>query len=126
MNKEAYRALALELPGVVAASHQGHADFRVRGKIFATLGYPDEGHGMVKLSTEEQAKRVRQFPAVFAPAKGTWGEQGSTLVRLEAATEATVRSAIRSAWELLVRAETAVKVKPGTRKSATRPKRTKI
>ena len=130
MNKEAYRALALELPGVVAASHQGHADFRVRGKIFATLGYPDDGHGMVKLSTEEQARRVRQFPGVFVPAKGAWGEQGSTLVKLEAATEAAaaaaVRSAIRSAWELLVRAETAVKAKPGARKSATRPKRTKI
>ena len=126
MNAEAYRALALELPGVVAASHQGHADSRVRGKIFATLGYPDDGHGMVKLSTEEQAKRVRQFPAVFAPAKGTWGEQGSTLVKLEAATEVVARSAIRSAWELLVREETAVKAKPGTRKPATRPKRTKI
>lgn len=126
MNKDAYRALALELPGVAEASHQGHADFRVRGKIFATLGYPDESYGMVKLSSEEQSKRVRQFPAVFAPAKGSWGEQGSTLVKLEAATEAAVKSAIRSAWELLVREETAVKAKPGTRKSATRPKRTKI
>ena len=126
MNAEAFRALALELPGVVEASHQGHADFRVRGKIFATLGYPDDGHGMVKLSPDEQAKRVRQFPGVFAPAKGAWGEQGSTLVKLEAATEAAMKSAIRSAWELLVREETAVKAKQGARKSATRPKRTKI
>jgi hypothetical protein len=126
MNVASFRALALELPGVAEASHQGHADFRVRGKIFATLGYPDDGHGMVKLSREEQTRRVRQFPGVFAPAKGAWGEQGSTLVKLEAATEAAVKSAIRSAWELLVREETAVKVKPGTRKSATRPKRTRI
>ena len=130
MNVASFRALALELPGVVEASHQGHADFRVRGKIFATLGYPDDGHGMVKLSRDEQAKRVRQFPGVFAPAKGAWGEQGSTLVKLEAAAEtaavAAVKSAIRSAWELLVREETAVKAKQGARKNATRPKRTKI
>jgi hypothetical protein len=126
MNPEAFRALALELPGVVEASHQGHADFRVRGKIFATLGYPDDAHGMVKLARDEQAKRVRQFPGAFAPAKGAWGEQGSTLVKLEAAAVAAVKSAIRSAWELLVREETAVKAKQGARKNATRPKRTKI
>jgi hypothetical protein len=126
MNPESFRALALELPGVAEASHQGHADFRVRGKIFATLGYPDDGHGMVKLSRDEQAKRVRQFPGVFAPAKGAWGEQGSTLVELAAATEAAVKSAIRSAWELLVREETALKAKPGASKKAPRPKRTKI
>jgi hypothetical protein len=126
MNAEAFRALALELPGVVEASHQGHADFRVRGKIFATLGYPDDGHGIVKLSSEEQAKFVRQSPAVFSPAKGTWGEQGSTLVKLEGAIEERVRSAVRSAWELLVREETTVKAKQSTRKSAVRPKRLKI
>jgi len=126
MNAEAFRALALELPGVVEASHQGHADFRVRGKIFATLGYPDVGHGMVKLSSDEQAKRVRQFPGMFTTAKGAWGEQGSTLVKLEAATEAVVRSAVRLAWELLVREETTVKAKQSTRKNATRPKRLKI
>ena len=130
MTADDFRGLALGLPGVSEASHQGHADFRVRGKIFATLGYPDDGHGMVKLSPDEQAKRVRQFPGVFAPAKGAWGEQGSTLVKLEAATEtaaeAAVRSAIRSAWELLVREETAVKAKQGAPKKAPRPKRTKI
>jgi hypothetical protein len=121
-----FRALALQLPGVIEATHQGHADFRVRGKIFATLGYPDELYGMVKLSSEEQAKRVRQVPAVFAPAKGAWGEQGSTLVKLEHATEAVVLPTIRAAWERLVREETAVKTKQGTRESAGRPKRTKI
>ncbi len=126
MNTEAFRALALELPGVVEASHQGHADFRVRNKIFATLGYPDAGYGMVKLSSDEQSKFVRQMPAVFAPAKGAWGEQGSTLVKLEGASEEKVRSAVRSAWERLVREETAVKAKQDARKNVVRPKRTKI
>ena len=126
MTPDAFRALALSLPGVEEKSHQGHADFRVRGKIFATLGYPDESYGMVKLSSEEQAKRVRQGAAVFAVAKGAWGEQGSTLVRLDGATEAGVQAAIRAAWERLVREEAAVKEKQSTRRSIVRPKRTKI
>jgi hypothetical protein len=126
VSPDQFRALALALPGVIEAFHQGHADFRVRNKIFATLGYPDDAHGMVKLASEEQAKFVRQAPAVFAPAKGSWGEQGSTLVDLEAASEEKVRAAVRSAWERLVREETAVKAEPGARKSAARPKRAKV
>ena len=126
MSPDAFRALALKLPGVAEAAHQGHADFRVRNKIFATLGYPDEAYGMVKLSSEEQARFARQMPEIFAPAKGAWGEQGSTLVKLEAASEDKVRSAVRSAWERLVREETAVTAKQGVRRNAARPKRTKI
>lgn len=126
MKPDEFRTLALSLPGVEEQSHQGHADFRVRGKIFATLGYPDESHGMVKLSADEQAKRVSKENVVFAAAKGAWGEQGSTLVKLESATEAVVLAAIRAAWERLVREEAAVKEKHSTRRSIVRPKRTKI
>jgi len=126
MNADAFRELALALPGVVEASHQGHADFRVRNRIFATLGYPDAGYGMVKLSSEEQAKFVRQLPGAFAPAKGAWGEQGSTLVTLEGASEEKVKMAVRAAWERLVREEAAVKEKQGVRRNAGRPSRTKI
>src|SRR5882672_9341465 len=123
MNASAFRALALELPGVIEAAHQGHADFRVRGKIFATLGYPGEEWGMVRLAPEDQAKRVRQAPAAFVPAKGAWGEQGSTLVNLQAATAETARPAMRAAWERLVREETAAQGKRGVRKKPERPKR---
>ena len=126
MTPDEFRMLALSLPGVEEKSHQGHADFRVRGKIFATLGYPDEAHGMVKLSSEEQAKRVSKGHAVFTAAKGAWGEQGSTLVKLASATEAVALPAIRAAWERLVREETAVKEKQSTRRSIMRPKRTRI
>ena len=126
MNATAFRALALELPGVIEAAHQGHADFRVRGKIFATLGYPGEEWGMVRLAPEEQAKRVKLAPTVFVPAKGAWGEQGSTLVKLEAATVESLRPAIRAAWERLVREETAAQGKQGAKKKPPRPKRTKI
>jgi hypothetical protein len=126
MTAEQFETLCRGLPGVIKASHQGHADYRVRNKVFATLGYPDIGHGMVKLSSEEQAKYVRQMPSVFAPAKGAWGEQGSTLVHLEGASEEKVRLAVRSAWERLVSEEAAVKAKQGVSKSAVRPKRKKI
>ena len=32
-----------------------HPDFRVAGKTFATAGYPDKAHGMVKLSPQDQS-----------------------------------------------------------------------
>ena len=63
---DAFRRLALSLPEAVEGSHMGHADFRVCGKIFATLG-PDETWGMVKL-TPEAAGRVRSSEAPDVPA----------------------------------------------------------
>jgi hypothetical protein len=75
-----------------------HPDFRVRGKIFATLGYPDAGSGMVKLTPEQQQVFVSIEPAVFEPVKGGWGRQGNTTVRLEAASEATLQRALLTAW----------------------------
>lgn len=77
----------------------GHPDFRVRGKIFATLGYPSDAWAMVKLNPEQQYDFTRLYPAIFAPVKGEWGRQGATRVQLESADEATVRPAIRAAWE---------------------------
>src|SRR5258707_9450361 len=102
MTADEFRSLAMALPGVIQAAHQGHADFRVRGKIFATLGYPDDQWGMVRLPPEEQAKRVRHAPAVFLPAKRAWGEQGITVVNLQPATAENARPAMLSAGELLV------------------------
>jgi len=126
MTADEFRTLAMALPGVIEAAHQGHADFRVRGNIFATLGYPDDEWGMVRLAPDEQAKRLKQAPAVFVPAKGAWGVQGSTLVNLKAATAETARPAMRAAWERLVREETAAHGKPGGRGKPDRPKRMKI
>src|SRR5258706_4282229 len=126
MTADEFRSLAMALPGVIQAAHQGHADFRVRGKIFATLGYPDDQWGMVRLAPEEQAKRVRQAPAVFVPAKGAWGEQGSTLVKLQAATAGTARPAMRAAWERLVLEEAAAPGKPGVRKKPLQAQRMNI
>src|SRR5258705_46972 len=105
MTADEFRSLAMALPGVIQAAHQGHADFRVRGKIFATLGYPDDQWGMVRLAPEEQAKRLRQAPAAFVPAKGACGEQGSTPANLRGATAETSRRAMtRCAGTVGVRA----------------------
>ena len=98
MTPAEFRRLALSLPGVIESSHMSHPDFRVGGQIFATLGYPDKDRGMVVLPAEEQAKLIKAHPKVFAPAKGAWGKQGSTIVRLDAANASTLRSALEIAW----------------------------
>jgi len=76
----------------------GHPDFRVRGKIFATLFYPDESWGMVKLTPEQQEAFVSAEPAVFVPVKGGWGRRGATNVRLRPAKTPSLRVALATAW----------------------------
>ena len=75
-----------------------HPDFRVRGKIFATLAYPDSGWGMVKLTPHQQMLFVLAEPKIFEPVKGGWGRRGATLVRLRAAKKSSVRKALDAAW----------------------------
>jgi hypothetical protein len=89
-----FRRIALSHAGAVEAGHMGKPDFRIGKRIFATLGYPDAGHGMVKLTRDQQEMLVAAEPDVFRPAKGAWGLQGSTLVRLERIDEATLVSAL--------------------------------
>lgn len=98
MTVEEFRDLALSLPNAIESAHMGHPDFRVRGKIFATLGYPDERWGIVKLKPDQQAVLVQAEPTVFMPVKGGWGRKGATNVCLEAATSACVRNAIEMGW----------------------------
>ena len=94
-----FRRLALGLPGVIASSHFRHPDFRVRNKIFATLGYPDPHWGMVKLTPEQQKELLRLAPETFRPAAGAWGRRGGTLVLLSGARTATLGPILRRAWE---------------------------
>ena len=75
-----------------------HPDFRVGGKIFATLGYPNKGFGMVKLTPEQQQELTHDEPETFIPAAGAWGRQGSTTVRLKSATKTTLLRALEAAW----------------------------
>ena len=97
MTPNAFRSFALSLPDVTEGAHMGHADFRVRGKIFASLG-PKEDWGMVKLPPDEQADLLDEDADVFQPASGAWGVRGCTIVRLRDARAQTVRSALLAAW----------------------------
>lgn len=98
MTADDFRELALSLPETMEASHMEHPDFRVRGKIFATLPYPDEDCGMVKLTPDQQAQFVLESPTVFEPFPGGWGRGGATLVRLRTAKPNVVRPALVAAW----------------------------
>jgi hypothetical protein len=98
MTPDQFRKLALSFPEATETSHMGHPDFRVRGKVFATLGYPDDQHGMIKLMPGQQADCLDAAPDVFAPAAGAWGRAGATTVLLKAAKRDLVRSALKDAW----------------------------
>jgi hypothetical protein len=98
MTAAEFRRIALRMPEVVEGTHMGHADFRVAGKIFATLGYPDSRHGVVMLTPEEQREFLDAHPRVFVPAAGKWGESGSTVVSLREADATIATDAIRAAW----------------------------
>src|SRR2546422_9254498 len=82
MTSNDFRRLALSFPETSESAHMGHPDFRVGGKIFATLGYPDDDRAMVKLTPLEQEMFVKSHPAVFDPCTGVWGRRGATSVRL--------------------------------------------
>jgi hypothetical protein len=99
MSQNRFRRVALGLPEVVEGAHQGHADFRLGNRIFATLGYPDDDWGMVKLTPEQQSVLVEAEPAIFRPVPGGWGRQGNTNVRLEKADPVTLQSALTMAWQ---------------------------
>lgn len=98
MTPDAFRRIALALVGATESAHMDHPDFRVGGKIFASLGYPDEHWGMLKITPEQQANFVGQAPTIFQPVKGAWGRQGSTNVHLPSARVAPVREAMAAAW----------------------------
>lgn len=97
MTAAEFRAIVLSFPEVVESAHMDHPDFRVRKKIFATLG-PDEDWAMVKLTPEQQAVFLGSEPKVFTPVSGAWGRRGCTMVKLEYAHESSVRQAAELAW----------------------------
>jgi hypothetical protein len=98
MTTEQFRKMALRLPGSSELSHMGHPDFRVQGKIFATLGYPEKGWAMVKLRPNQQREFVHAYPESFVAVKGAWGRRGSTNVRLRVTPAKTLTPALDAAW----------------------------
>jgi len=99
MTPAAFAKLALALDGAVQGSHHGTTDFRSGGRIFATMGYPDAAHAMVKLTPDQQKMLVDGEPEMFVPVKGGWGLRGATNLRLKAADPTTARSALAMAWQ---------------------------
>jgi hypothetical protein len=97
-----FRRIALSLEGAEEGSHMGNPDFRVGGRIFATLASARQGFGNVKLSLEQQEAFVSEAPEVFRPVAGGWGRTGMTHVRLAATSEAVLEGALRTAWKVRV------------------------
>jgi hypothetical protein len=100
MNAEDFRRIALSLPGAEESSHMGAPDFRVGGRIFATLASQSQGYGNLMLTLEHQAAFVEELPEVFLPIAGGWGRMGATHIRLAAADEDVLAGALRTAWKL--------------------------
>jgi hypothetical protein len=98
MTANDFRKLALSFPEVIESAHMHHPDFRVGGKIFATLGYPENDWAVVKLTRDEQKDFVRRNAVVFKLVKGAWGRQGHTNIYLPAATTDIVHEALSAAW----------------------------
>src|SRR5882672_12239139 len=113
-----FRRIALSLEGAEEGSHMGAPDFRVRGRIFATLASQKQGYGNLLLTPEQQAEFVHELPRVFLPIPGGWGKMGMTHIRLAQASEDVLNGALRTAWGL--RAEKNVRAK---RKKSSLPRK---
>ncbi len=102
MNAKDFRRIALRMEGAEEGSHMGAVDFRVGGRIFATLAHEKQGYGNLMLTPEQQAAFVAELPEVFLPVHGGWGKNGATHVRLAIVTEDVLEGALRTAWKLRV------------------------
>ncbi len=102
MNAADFRRIALSLEGAEEGSHMGAADFRVGGRIFATLASQKQGYGNLMLSPEQQAEFVGEQPEIFIPIAGGWGRMGATHIRLAKANEDMLAGALRTAWRLRI------------------------
>ena len=102
MNVDDFRRIALSLEGAEESSHMGQPDFRVGGRIFATLASADQGYGNLRLTVEQQAAFVEELPEVFMPIAAGWGRMGMTHIVVAAAHEDVLAGALRTAWKLRV------------------------
>jgi hypothetical protein len=100
LNAADFRRVALSLDGAEEGSHMGAPDFRVGGRIFATLASQHEGYGNLMLTPEIQADFVNDAAEVFLPIRGGWGRMGMTHICLAKATEDVLAGALRAAWKL--------------------------
>ena len=99
MTPAQFRRIALSFLGAVEGTHGGHPDFRVAGKVFASLGHAGAASAMVKLTPDQQAMLMTAAPSVFKPSTGAWGLRGYTNAHLPKADLATMRQALTLAWQ---------------------------
>ena len=111
-----FRRIALSFEGAEENSHMGAPDFRVGGRIFATLASEKHGYGNLKLTPEQQAEFVGELPEVFMPIHGGWGRMGATHIRLSKASEDVLAGALRAAWMLRVEKNAGTKRTTRTKK----------
>jgi hypothetical protein len=109
MTSADFRRIALSFEGAEEGSHMGAADFRVGGRIFATLASVRQGYGNLRLTPDQQADFVREAPEVFLPIAGGWGRSGMTHIRLAEASEDVLTGALHTAWKLRVEQNAAVR-----------------
>jgi hypothetical protein len=102
MNAKDFRRIALSFEEAEEGSHMDAVDFRVGGRIFATLASVKQGYGNLMLTLEQQAAFVEELPEVFLPIAGGWGRMGMTHIRLAAANEDVLAGALHTAWKLRV------------------------
>lgn len=114
MTADDFRRIALSFESAEEGSHMGAADYRVGGRIFATLASVKQGYGNLMLTPERQAEFIAERPDLFLPVFGGWGRMGITYIRLAEADEDTLSGALHTAWKLRVEKNK----KPGSKKKA--------
>lgn len=102
MTANDFRRIALSMEGAEESSHMGSPDFRVGGRIFATLAAQSKGYGNIMITPEQQAAFVEELPEIFIPIAGGWGRNGATHVKLSAVSEDVLTGALRTAWKVRV------------------------
>ena len=118
-----FRRIALSFAGAEEGSHMGSPDFRVGGRIFATLASQTQGYGNLMIDTEHQAAFVGEAPDVFLPIAGGWGRMGMTHIRLDQATEDVLEGALRTAWRLRLEKNAKTSKSKGAKTIAAKPRR---
>src|SRR5512133_670509 len=113
-----FRRIALNFEGAEESSHMGSPDFRVGGRIFATLASQKHGYGNLQLTLEQQTDFVNEAPETFVPIAGGWGRMGMTHIVLAKANEDVLRGALEAAWRLRVEKNASTKKAPASKKSA--------
>ena len=116
-----FRRIALSMKGAEESAHMGSPDFRVGGRIFATLAAQDKGYGNLMLTPEQQAEFIAELPEVFLPVAGGWGRNGVTHIRLAAANEDLLTGALKAAWQLRLEKNSKTRKNTARRNSSASP-----